>query len=61
LAGVGVKAGTFFQSTRLAASIRLEIARKSPALQLIGTPRKRTISAGEVDHGQGHEHRSAAG
>jgi len=35
LAGVGVKAGTFFQSTRLAASIRLEIARKSPRSCLI--------------------------
>src|SRR5215469_14985843 len=33
----------------------------SPALQLIGTPRKRTISAREVDHGQGHEYWKAAG
>ena len=35
--------------------------RRSPAPQLIGTPRKRTISVREVDHGQGHEHRKAAG
>src|SRR5258708_27860230 len=33
----------------------------SPAPQLIGTRRRRTISAREVDHGQGHEHWKAAG
>src|SRR5262249_22798842 len=35
--------------------------RYSPAPQLIGTPRKRTISAKEVDHGQGHDYWKAAG
>src|SRR5208337_5487905 len=35
--------------------------RMSPAPRLIGTPRKRTIAAREVDHGSGHERRNAAG
>src|SRR3954469_22225228 len=34
---------------------------RSPAAQLIGTPRKRTISAREVDHGQEHARWNAAG
>src|SRR5215475_1257094 len=33
----------------------------SAAPHLIGTPRKRTISAREVDHGQGHDYWKAAG
>src|SRR5262249_27695312 len=32
-----------------------------PRPKLIGTPRKRTISTREVDHGQGHDYWKAAG
>src|SRR3954465_13406980 len=31
------------------------LALRSPAARLIGTPRKRTISAGEVSHGRSNE------
>src|SRR5262249_53251925 len=45
----------------IAAALETAFDARSPAPQLIGTPRKRTISAREVDHGQGHDYWKAAG
>jgi hypothetical protein len=40
---------------------KISQALESPAPQLIGTSRRRTISAGEVDHGQERERWNTAG
>src|SRR4051794_29792855 len=54
--GLGLFAAPFGQfELTVAVGIGEPISPPSPAARLIGTPRKRTISAGEVSHGRSNE------